>query len=181
MFRIFTPVKTGGDRMVLSKSRKYPLYFSFCGLICICLILCSVLSGCSNNRIYYSNDDGTVTCISYENHGVLTRTPKFSVDDGIVTMRFNGKDWYSATVINEKEFQRIKSGTKLAESTNIQVFQSKSGGYSYNYVLDLEKTDSAYILISNNVAPGDSGYGTDFDYIVFCVGDTVTKPDLNLK
>lgn len=145
----------------------------------LALIFCS----CGSSRASYRNSDGTWTEISYDSASLLERAPRFSEEDGIITMSFNGTCWYTVTVIDENEKERIECGEPVAESGNISVYTNLSSGFAYCYVMDLENTDAAYILICSDDRPGDqAGYGSDYDYCIrYGVNGVETVPDKEWK
>lgn len=148
----------------------------------VCILLVLLLCGCGSSTANYKNSDGTWTKISYDSASLLERAPRFSEEDGIITMSFNGTEWYSVTVIDENEKERIECGEPIAESGNIKVYRNLSSGFGYCYVMDLENTDAAYVLIETDEMPGVSGYGSDYDYCIsYSVDGVETVPDKEWK
>lgn len=146
-------------------------------LLCLCISV--TFTACGKGTFSKKTDDGTLVKIEYTNHGFLTRAPRFEKSENYITMKFNGYEWYTVGIIGEAELKRIEKGGLIAQSSNISVYENRSEGrFPYYYVMDLEDTDSVWILFNSTDSPDSPGYGTDFDnQIKYYAGKTAVVPD----
>lgn len=123
--------------------------------------------------------------IRYKNAGVLVRYPHYRDSDGVVTMQFNGTDWYTVRVVTKASAEAFAAKYPLlAESENMKVYEIEERkadpmAFPYVYFLDPgEEYPDCFRFESLN-GPEEPGYGTDFDAnICFMAEDTQIVPVL---
>lgn len=181
LFRQVIAVIREGESM-MNSGRTNILKVIICFILCICVA--ALLTSCVKEGAFIETaEDGTGIRIKYRNHGILTRAPRFEKSEGYVMMSFNGYEWYTAGIIGTSELQRVMKGELLAKSSNITVYKSKSGSrFAYYYVMQLEGTDTAWILFNSVDSPESHSYGTDFgNQIQYYAGDISTVPDTDFE
>ena len=106
-------------------------------LVVLVLLAVTLLGGCVTEKHSESQGDDLVSSesagkdtqcrIDYENGIVFSRRPYFTESDGIVTMQFNGIDWYRVRVIRREDAEQyFPDEEMLVQSTNLKVFQSNA-------------------------------------------------------
>ncbi|MDD6022840.1 MAG: hypothetical protein PUC06_01195 [Oscillospiraceae bacterium] len=122
--------------------------------------------------------------IEYENGMILARRPHFTESDGIVTMQFNGIDWYRVRVIRREDAEKYFPDEKmLAQSSNLKVFQSY-GNQKFEYSCVFVPYDgSNYVfLFETDISPEETRFGSEFnDYIHYYAGGEEVFPDRELE
>lgn len=156
----------------------------------ISLIWLSVLlSGCGSRNIVWKDPAGTRIRISYENGSVLSRRPRFNLSGETVTMQFNGKSWYSVTVVSARAAEQAHvSMHPVAESSNLTVYENEDPVYMDNYnfctllLMELPGTDSVLLFRNSEDYHRDDlrSYGSDLNYCIhYYVGNEEVFPDLD--
>ena len=122
--------------------------------------------------------------IEYENGMILARRPHFTESGGIVTMQFNGIDWYCVRVIHIKDAEKYFPDEKmLAQSSNLKVFQSyENQEFEYSCVFVPCDGSNYVFLFETNTSPEAEDFGFGFsDCIHYYAGGEEVFPDRELE
>jgi hypothetical protein len=120
--------------------------------------------------------------IEYENGIPLARRPHFTESDGIVTMRFNGIDWYRVRVIRIEDAEKyFPDEEMLAQSSNLKVFPSyENQEFEYSCVfIPRDGSDFAF-LYETYISPEVRDFGFR-DCIHYYAGGEEVFPDMELE
>ena len=122
--------------------------------------------------------------IEYENGMILARRPHFTESGGIVTMQFNGIDWYCVRVIPIEDAEKYFPDEKmLAQSSNLKVFQSyENQEFEYSCVFVPYDGSNYVFLFETDTSPEAKGFGFGFsDCIHYYAGGEEVFPDRELE
>lgn len=122
--------------------------------------------------------------IEYENGIPLARRPHFTESDGIVTMQFNGIDWYSVRVIRTEDVEKyFPDEEMLARSSNLKVFQSyENQEFEYSCVFVPCDGSNYVFLFETDISPEARNFGFGFrDCIYYYAGGEEVIPDIELE
>lgn len=149
-------------------------------LAVLSLIVVALLWGCGcRQRPGEHNGKEAGLRIEYENGMVLSRRPHFTEVRGIVTMDFNGIDWYRVRVIQREEAESyLLDDEILAQSSNLNVFHSHENQKFYYACIfsPYDGSDSVFLLETNTFS---LGYGFK-DYIHYYADGEEVFPDEEL-
>lgn len=118
--------------------------------------------------------------IEYENGIIFARRPHFTESNGIVTMQFNGIDWYRVRVIRIEDVEKyFPDEEMLAQSSNLKVFQSyENQKFEYSCVFVPYDGSNYVFLFETDTSPEAKDFGFGFnDYIHYYVGGEEVFPD----
>lgn len=121
--------------------------------------------------------------IEYENGIILARRPHFTESGGIVTMQFNGIDWYCVRVIRIEDAEKYFPDEKmLAQSSNLKVFRSYANQeFEYSCVFVPYDGSNYVFLFETDTPPEATNFGSNFsDYIHYYAGGEEVFPDMEL-
>ena len=163
-------------------------------LVVLVLLAVTLLGGCVTEKHSESQGDDLVSSesagkdtqcrIDYENGIVFSRRPYFTESDGIVTMQFNGIDWYRVRVIRREDAEQyFPDEEMLVQSTNLKVFQSYANqDFAYSCIfVPYEGSDDVF-LFETDTSPEARDFGFGFnDYIHYYAGGKEVFPDMELN
>lgn len=122
--------------------------------------------------------------IEYENGMILARRPHFTESGGIVTMQFNGIDWYCVRVIRIEDVEKyFPDEEMLAQSSNLKVFQSyENQEFEYSCVFVPYDGSNYVFLFETDTSPEAKDFGFGFsDCIHYYAGGEEVFPDRELE
>ena len=122
--------------------------------------------------------------IEYENGMILARRPHFTESGGIVTMQFNGIDWYCVRVIHIKDVEKyFPDEEMLAQSSNLKVFQSyENQEFEYSCVFVPCDGSNYVFLFETDTSPEAKDFGSNFDDCIhYYAGGEEVFPDRELE
>ena len=122
--------------------------------------------------------------IEYENGMILARRPHFTESGGIVTMQFNGIDWYCVRVIHIKDAEKyFPDEEMLAQSSNLKVFRSyENQEFEYSCVFVPYDGSNYVFLFETDTSPEAKDFGSGFsDCIHYYAGGEEVFPDRELE
>lgn len=122
--------------------------------------------------------------IEYENGMILARRPHFTESGGIVTMQFNGIDWYCVRVIHIKDAEKyFPDEEMLAQSSNLKVFQSyENQEFEYSCVFVPYDGSNYVFLFETDTSPEAKDFGSNFDDCIhYYAGGEEVFPDRELE
>ena len=122
--------------------------------------------------------------IEYENGMILARRPHFTESGGIVTMQFNGIDWYCVRVIRIEDMEKyFPDEEMLAQSSNLKVFQSyENQEFEYSCVFVPYDGSNYVFLFETDTSPEAKDFGSNFDDCIhYYAGGEEVFPDRELE
>lgn len=122
--------------------------------------------------------------IEYENGIILARRPHFTESGGIVTMQFNGIDWYCVRVIRREDAEKyFPDEEMLAQSSNLKVFKSyENQKFEYSCVFVPNDSSDFVFLFETDISPEATDFGFGFsDCIHYYAGGEEVFPDRKLN
>ena len=122
--------------------------------------------------------------IEYENGVILARRPHFTEAGGIVTMQFNGIDWYRVRVIRREDAEKyFPDEEMLTQSSNLKVFQSyENQEFEYSCVFVPYDGSNYVFLFETDTSPEAKDFGFGFsDCIHYYAGGEEVFPDRELE
>ena len=122
--------------------------------------------------------------IEYENSIIFARRPHFTESGGIVTMQFNGIDWYCVRVIHIKDAEKyFPDEEMLAQSSNLKVFQSyENQEFEYSCVFVPYDGSNYVFLFETDTSPEAEDFGSNFDDCIhYYAGGEEVFPDRELE
>lgn len=122
--------------------------------------------------------------IEYENGMILARRPHFTESGGIVTMQFNGIDWYCVRVIRIEDVENyFPDEDMLAQSSNLKAFQSyENQEFEYSCVFVPYDGSNYVFLFETDTSPEAEDFGSNFDDCIhYYAGGEEVFPDRELE
>lgn len=163
-------------------------------LVVLILLAVTLLGGCLQKKYSESQEEALVSSesagkdadcrIEYENGIVFARRPYFTESDGVVTMHFNGIDWYSVRVVCREDSESyFPDEEMLAQSTNLKVFRSyENQGFAYSCLFVPYDGSDDVFLFETDSSPEAMNFGFGFmDYIHYYAGGKEVFPDRELS
>ena len=163
-------------------------------LVVLVLLAVTLLGGCVTEKHSESQGDDLVLSesagkdtqcrIDYENGIVFSRRPYFTESDGIVTMQFNGIDWYRVRVIRREDAEQyFPDEEMLVQSTNLKVFQSNADqDFAYSCIFVPYDGSDDVFLFETDTSPEARDFGFGFnDYIHYYAGGKEVFSDMEVN